>query len=117
MMDFEPPEDQGATGNSLADNVPPNIRNVAYEIAGSFYDQNRSPKFRECAPDQDTFAIIFWPQFVNMAIECLVTAMTMCGIPESEKVMIAEEIATFRTQSVAWSLSNPQHRAVSGRPN
>lgn len=112
-MDFDRLEAQGATGNALADDVPPNIRNTAYEIAGSFYDQNRSPKFRECAPDQDTFAIIFWPQFVNMAIECLVTAMTMRGIPEHEKVIIADEIASFRTSAVAWSLSNPQHRAPS----
>jgi hypothetical protein len=84
-----------------AEDVPPNIRNVAYEMAGNFFGQNeRTAEFRGMAGKMtaETFAIVSWPQFVNMAIECLTECLTWPGFPQHEKDMIAEEIIAFNTK-------------------
>lgn len=87
--------------NIHVEDVPPNIRNTAYEMAGAFYGRgDRSSRFRKMAVGMDeyTFAIVYWPQFVNIAIECLTTCLTMAGIPQSEKDTIADELVEFNSK-------------------
>lgn len=93
------------------EDVPPNIRNTAYEMAGAFYEGNlRTPKFRRACKAMveqrglpgkmtaETFALIFWPQYVNMAIECLTECLTWSTFPQSEKDMVADELVEFNAK-------------------
>ena len=90
------------------EDVPPTIRNTAYEMAGAFFESNkRSPKFRAACRlmmeqrglagkmTAETFAIIFWPQYVNIAIEFLTEGLTWLGIPQHEKDAVADDIILF----------------------
>lgn len=97
--------------NIHVEDVPPNIRNTAYEMAGAFFGQNeRTPKFRRACRAMleqrglagkmtaETFAIIFWPDYVNMAIECLTECLTWPSIPQHEKDVVADELIEFNAK-------------------
>lgn len=101
--------------NIHAEDVPPHIRNTAYEMAGAFFGQNqRSPEFRAMAGrmSAETFAIVSWPQFVNIAIECLTECLTWPSIPMHEKDLIADEMIAFNAAKDARAASTVRTKKI-----
>ena len=43
------------------------VRRTAKDIAGAFYEQNRTDRFRKFWPDQDQYIARNWPDFVEEA--------------------------------------------------
>ena len=72
------------------------IYDLAREIAGEFYDMNRSEKFRINWPDQDQFAASEWRTFVEAARLMLTEKLTddKVSIPEKDKISHALIIET-----------------------
>ena len=68
------------------------IYDLAKEIAGEFYDMNRSDKFRINWPDQDEFAASEWKSFVESARILLTQMLTKQEVPTSDKDRIAQAL-------------------------
>ena len=68
------------------------IYDLAKEIAGEFYDMNRSGKFRINWPDQDEFAKSEWKSFVESARILLTQQLAKQEVPTSEKDKIAQAL-------------------------
>lgn len=78
-----------------AGEVPELIKKTAQEIAGCFYDQNRTDQFRAEAGSQDHFVKRHWKSHIGLAIESLAGLLGNRGIPEDQKELVHEAILEF----------------------
>ncbi len=72
------------------------IYDLAREIAGEFYDMNRSDKFRTNWPNQEEFAKSEWRSFVVSARTMLTEILTRDNVPVKEKDKIAQALIIER---------------------
>lgn len=111
--------------NVHVEDIPPNIRNAAYEMAGEFFEsKKRSPRFRRACRvalekhglpgtmTAETFAIIFWPDYVNIAIECLTECLSWPSFPLDEKDVIADELIEFNAKRDARAASVVRNKKI-----
>lgn len=68
------------------------LRRTAKEMAGIFYDGNRSKKFREVFPNQRLYVRYNWPEFVNQARDALLTLMSLSTTSKHVKDEIYDAI-------------------------
>lgn len=88
-----------------AGEVPKLIKHTAKEIAGAFYDMNRTDQFRRMAGNQRSFVRRHWTDHVPVAIECLSGVLSLPGTSEHEKEAIYDALTLF------------QERATPGTPS
>lgn len=81
--------------NIRAGEVPLLIKKTSKEIAGAFYDMNRSDRFRRNAGTQDHFVKHHWKDHVETAVECLAALLGMPGTPDNQKEEIYEALTKF----------------------
>lgn len=79
--------------------VPELIRKTAEEVAGAFYDMNRTDRFRQQAGTQRRFVRRHWQDHIEMAMECLVGVLALPGTSEHEKRAIYDAITEFNERS------------------
>lgn len=84
-----------------AGEVPGLIKHTAKEIAGAFYDMNRTEQFRQLAGTQRQFVRKYWTDHVPVAIECLTGVLAMPGTSEHEKLEIYDALTLFQARSSA----------------
>lgn len=84
------------TTNVRAGEVPALIRRVAEEIAGIFYDDPRSERFRKTASRERDFIKRWWPKHVEQAVEALAMLLAQPGTPEAQKEQIYEAIVEYQ---------------------
>ena len=82
-----------------AGEVPKLIRQTAEEIAGEFYELNRTDQFRKTAGTQRHFIRRHWKSHVEFAIQALSMVLGQPGVPEENKENILEAILQFRQRS------------------
>lgn len=89
--------------------VPELIKKTAKEIAGAFYDMNRTERFRKSVGSQDNFVRRHWKDHVPVAIENLGALLGMSGVPQDQKDAIYEAITTFHDRA---SYGKPRELSV-----
>lgn len=89
--------------------VPGLIKNTAKEIAGAFYDMNRTERFRKSVGSQDNFVRRHWKDHVPTAIECLGGVLGLPGTPQDHKDAIYDAITTFHDRA---SYGKPRELSV-----
>jgi hypothetical protein len=82
-----------------AGDVPDLIKKTAKEIAGTFYDMNRTDQFRAEAGSQDHFVKRHWKSHVGVAIECLGGVLGLPGTPDDQKETIHAAILEFHERA------------------
>ena len=85
--------------------VPDVIKKTAKDIAGAFYDMNRTERFRKTVGSQDNFVRRHWKDHVPAAIECLGGLLGMAGTPDDQKTMIYDALTEFHDRA---SYGKPQ---------
>lgn len=85
--------------NIRAGEVPLLIRKTAEEVAGAFYDMNRTDKFRQYAGTQRRFVRQCWKDHLGTAIELLSALLGENGRSEHEKAAIYDALIEFRERS------------------
>ena len=63
-------------GTRVTDRVPRLLRQTAKELAGAFYEESRSERFRSNFPTWKKFVGLHWPDFVPPAREILLTMLS-----------------------------------------
>lgn len=81
--------------NIRAGDVPLLIKNTSKEIAGAFYDMNRTERFRKFAGTQDHFVRRHWKDHVDTAVECLAGVLGLPGTPDDQKELIYDALTEF----------------------
>lgn len=84
-----------------AGEVPKLIKHTAKEIAGAFYDMNRTDQFRAMAGNQRQFVRRYWTDHVPVAIQCLTGVLALPGTSEHEKLEIYDALTEFQERSSA----------------
>jgi hypothetical protein len=79
--------------------VPDLIKNTAQEIAGAFYDANRTERFRQQAGSQDDFVRRHWKNHIDHAVEALSMVLGQPGTPEDQKEAVYDAICEYRERS------------------
>lgn len=64
------------------------IRRTAKDIAGAFYEQNRTERFRKAWPDQRAYIAKCWPHFVVTAKDTLLELLRRPSTPQHHKQQI-----------------------------
>lgn len=82
-----------------AGEVPKLIKHTAKEIAGAFYDMNRTEQFRQRAGTQRQFVRRYWTDHVPVAIDCLTGVLALPGTSEHEKLEIYDALTMFQALS------------------
>lgn len=85
--------------NIRAGDVPVLIRKTAEEIAGTFYEGNRSEKFRSNAGSQKNFIRKHWKDHIGITIQCMAQLLAQPGFPVEEKERIHEAFLEFRERA------------------
>lgn len=75
------------------------IRKTAEEVAGAFYDMNRSETFRMHAGSQDAFVKAAWKDHVQAAVDLLTTLLSMPGTTGHERDEIYDALTEFSDRS------------------
>lgn len=57
----------------------------AKEIAGAYYEGNRSERFRRENPSQYAYEARYWPHFVDLAIQSLVAVLKQPNVTKKVK--------------------------------
>lgn len=81
--------------NIRSGDVPPLIRKTAEEIAGAFYEGNRSERFRAGAGSPKNYIRRHWKDHISDTIRCMAALLGQPGFPEHEKERIHEAIVEF----------------------
>lgn len=68
------------------------VRMAAKEIAGAYYDLERSPQFRKNFPDQRLYVRLRWPHFVEEARKQLSGMLGNSMTPDHQKREIYEAL-------------------------
>jgi len=68
------------------------VRKTAKELAGAFYEDNHSDRFRKFWPSQKVFIARNWPSFVEIARVTLTELLRCDGTPEYQKTEIYEAL-------------------------
>jgi hypothetical protein len=68
------------------------VRRTAKDIAGAFYEENRSERFRKFWPDQKEYIARNWPDFVEEARGALAGLLADKGTAEHIKEEIYEAL-------------------------
>ena len=68
------------------------VRKTAKELAGAFYEDDHSDRFRKLWPSQKTFIARNWPSFVEIARVALTELLHREGTPEYQKIEIYEAL-------------------------
>lgn len=77
----------------LRDRVPTLIRRTAKEMAGVFYDEQRTEEFRKTFPKQRDYVRLCWPDFVKVAREVLISMLSpTSGISEHMRMEIYSKV-------------------------
>ncbi|KAA3504604.1 hypothetical protein DXM27_05160 [Rhizobium rhizogenes] len=79
--------------------VPELIQHTAKEIAGAFYDMNRTDQFRAQAGTQRRFVKMHWKDHIQTAIDSLVGVMALPGTTEHVKQEIYDAITEFNDRA------------------
>lgn len=77
------------------------IQHLCREMAGEFYEGERSPRFRAIWPDARTFIARTWPQYIEIARTILVDMLRRSDaeVPPHQKEAIYEAIIEDRERS------------------
>ena len=75
--------------------IPELIRETAKELAGAFYDMNRTPEFRQKAGKQRQFIKMYWKDHVELAYETLSALLGQPGTADPVKEKIYEALIEF----------------------
>lgn len=92
--------------NIRAGDVPPIIRKVAEEIAGTFFEERRTERFRDEVGSQKQFIRKYWKDHIVNAVESLSGVLGLPGFPEDEKVQIYDALTEFHERSQAGTPKN-----------
>ena len=84
--------------------VPTLIRKTARDIAGAFYEGNRSDTFRKNYPDQYVYIELQWPAFVATAREILTDMLGNGSVSDHEKEEIYNALIAWRENATAINL-------------
>ena len=84
-----------------AGEVPKLIKHTAKEIAGAFYDMNRTDQFRAMAGNQRAFVRRYWTDHVPVALQCLSGVLSLPGTSEHEKEEIYEALTQYQERTSA----------------
>lgn len=79
--------------------VPELVRKTAEEVAGAFYDENRTDRFRRYAGTQDAFVKAAWKDHVQTAVDLLTTLLSMPGTTDLQKQSIYDALMEFQERS------------------
>ncbi|MFB9952039.1 hypothetical protein ACFFP0_24585 [Rhizobium puerariae] len=79
--------------------VPELIKKTAQEIAGAFYDMNRTERFRQYAGTQDAFVKVAWKDHVQTAVDLLAQLLAMPGTADYEREAIYDALTEFSERS------------------
>jgi hypothetical protein len=85
--------------NIRAGEVPQLIKHTAKEIAGAFYDMNRTERFRQQAGTQRRFVRQHWKDHVEVAVEALVGVLSLPGTSDHEKNAIYDALTEFNERA------------------
>lgn len=81
------------------------IRKLAKDMAGAFYEENRSVRFRKMWPNARTFIARSWVGFVPEAEKTLVGMLANKSVPEYTKNEIYEAILEQRQRDTGPGVS------------
>lgn len=85
--------------NIRSGDVPVLLRKTAEEVAGAFFDMNRSDKFRMYAGTQRTFVRQCWKDHLPIAIDLLSALLAEPGRDEREKEEIYDALVAFNNRA------------------
>lgn len=85
--------------NIRSGDVPVLIRKTAEEIAGAFYEGNRSDQFRQNAGSQKNFIRRHWKDHIGDTIQCMAQLLSQPGFPDREKERIHDAIVEFHERA------------------
>jgi len=85
--------------NIRSGDVPVLIRKTAEEIAGCFYEENRSERFRKEAGSQKQFIRRHWKDHISATIQCMAQLLSQPGFDEREKERIHDAIVEFHERA------------------
>lgn len=120
------------------------IRHLAKELAGKFYEQKRSDRFRskdsltrarrlvqhpdgrheevivvvpffQAYPDARTFVKAHWPLFVEPARQCMVTMLALKGVHDNMKRGIYDALLEDREKQLAAEARGAQVSLIQAR--
>lgn len=77
------------------------VRSVAKELAGEFYDQSRSERFRRENPNQNVFVAKMWPSFVDLARQSMSKLLASPGVHEHVKQATYEALLEDNRRQLA----------------
>lgn len=79
--------------------VPLPIQYAAEQLAGDFYEHERSPTFRATWPNQDKFVQAKWIHHVDQAVKQLAGMLGHPAVPEQAKHEIAAALIEFNASA------------------
>jgi len=79
--------------------VPELVKKTAQEVAGAFYDMNRSERFRQYAGTQDAFVAAAWKDHIQTAVDLLAQLLAMPGTSDHEREAIYDALTEFSGRS------------------
>ena len=85
--------------NIRSGDVPVLIRKTAEEIAGCFYEENRSERFRKETGSQKQFIRQHWKDHISATIQCMAQLLSQPGFDEREKERIHDAIVEFHERA------------------
>lgn len=92
--------------NIRSGDVPPLIRKTAEEIAGAFYEGNRSERFRSGAGSPKNYIRRHWKDHISVTIQCMARLLGQPGFSDEEKERIHEAIVEFNERAGAGTPKN-----------
>ncbi|UIY28708.1 hypothetical protein LZK73_18430 [Neorhizobium galegae] len=85
--------------NIRSGDVPELVRHTAKEVAGAFYDMNRTERFRQQAGTQRRFVRQCWKDHVQTAVDLLTSLLALPGTSDHEKAAIYDALTEFTERS------------------
>lgn len=79
----------------------------AKEMAGCFYDHDRSEAFRRTFPSQDEYVALKWPHFVAGVRAAYAELLSHAGVSEDEKAAMYEALTDNASAVMSEGASSP----------
>lgn len=93
------------------------IRQTAKELAGAFYEEDHSDRFRKFWPTAKSFIGRCWPNFVTMARTLLTSMLTRNDVPQHQKDDIYDALIEDQRRAADKPSARPGIGALKANPH
>lgn len=76
------------------------IQHLAREMAGTFYENQRAPKFRQTFPSAQKYVAAYWPYFVSAARHVMAHMLGRSDVHQNLKDAMADSLIDDRERQL-----------------